>query len=93
MSLDNFVYKYNNPCPNHIKIDVDGNEYKVINGMKRVLNDSNLKTLAIEINTRTKRDADLLKVIKDCNFIKVDGYQNNKKYKQIGMINYFFKKI
>ena len=91
ISLDNFVYKYNNPCPNHIKIDVDGNEYKVINGMKRVLNDSNLKTLAIEINTRTKRDADLLKVIKDCNFIKVDGYQNTK-YEQIGIINYFFKK-
>jgi FkbM family methyltransferase len=92
ISLDNFVYKYNNPCPNHIKIDVDGNEYKVINGMKRVLNDSNLKTLAIEINTRTKRDADVLKVIKDCNFIKVDGYQNTK-YEQIGIINYFFKKL
>jgi FkbM family methyltransferase len=92
ISLDNFVYKYNNPCPNHIKIDVDGNEYKVINGMKRVLNDSNLKTLAIEINTRIKRDDDLLKVIKDCNFIKVDGYQN-KKNEQIGIINYFFKKF
>lgn len=91
MSLDNFVYKYNNPCPNHIKIDVDGNEYKVINGMKRVLNDSNLKTLAIEINTRTKRDADLLKIIKDYNFIKVTGYQN-KDYEQKGMVNYFFKR-
>ena len=89
ISLDSFIYQYNNPVPNHIKIDVDGNEYKIINGMKKVLNDENLITLAIEINIKAQKDIELLKVIEDCNFIKVDGYENPQSIRK-GIVNYFF---
>jgi FkbM family methyltransferase len=89
ISLDSFVYKYGQPCPNHLKIDVDGNEYKIINGMKRVLTDLNLKTIAIEVNTRIARDMNLIKIIESNDFIKSDEYKN-QVYEQNGIVNYFF---
>lgn len=50
VSMDDFVFKFGQPFPNHIKIDVDGNEPKIIAGMKRILADERLKTLAIEMD-------------------------------------------
>jgi FkbM family methyltransferase len=38
------------PFPNHIKIDVDGLEHRVIAGMAETLTDPRLKSLLIEIN-------------------------------------------
>ena len=38
------------PTPAHIKIDVDGLEHRVIDGMKEVLQNPGLKTVLIEIN-------------------------------------------
>ena len=89
ISLDSFVYKYNQPCPNHLKIDVDGNEHKIINGMTKVLTDKNLKTIAIEVNLRVQRDVGLLKIIENNNFIRVSSYEN-KEYKSNGIVNYFY---
>lgn len=37
ISIDEYVYKYNNPVPDFIKIDIEGGEVMVIPGMKRVL--------------------------------------------------------
>jgi len=89
ISLDSFVYKYNQPCPNHLKIDVDGNEHKIINGMTKVLTDKNLKTIAIEVNVRAQRDIELLKIIENNNFVRIDGYKN-EEYEANGMVNYFY---
>ena len=61
------------------KINLNEGLELTIEYFKRVLNDSNLKTLAIEINIRTKKDTELLKVIEGCNFIKVDGYKNKNE--------------
>jgi len=49
-SLDELVYKYNLPAPNHLKIDVDGIEEKILLGASRVLSSEHLKTLLVEIN-------------------------------------------
>lgn len=38
------------PFPNHIKIDVDGNEPDVIDGMKKTLYDGRLKTVLVELH-------------------------------------------
>lgn len=38
------------PFPDHIKIDVDGLEHRVVAGMEKVLRDPRLKTVLIEIN-------------------------------------------
>lgn len=36
--------------PNHIKIDIDGQEWKVVQGMTETLKNKNLKSVLIEIN-------------------------------------------
>lgn len=36
--------------PNHIKIDIDGQEWKVVQGMAEILKNKNLKSVLIEIN-------------------------------------------
>jgi len=91
MSLDDFVFVYGNKCPDHVKIDVDGNEHHVINGMNRIMQDGSLKTIAIEINTMLTESNHLIKIIEQKGYERVFGYRN-EAYEKIGVINYFFKK-
>jgi FkbM family methyltransferase len=39
------------PMPNHVKIDVDGLEHKVLAGCREVLTDRRVKSVLVEINT------------------------------------------
>jgi FkbM family methyltransferase len=50
-SIDNFIKQFNPPFPNHIKIDVDGIENKIINGAKNTLPDKRLKSLLVELDS------------------------------------------
>jgi FkbM family methyltransferase len=50
-SIDNFIKLYNPPFPNHIKIDVDGIENKIIQGAHETLVDNRLKSILIELNS------------------------------------------
>jgi len=50
-SLDFFIQKGNLPMPNHIKIDVDGNELLIIEGAKKTLDSPDLRTILIELFT------------------------------------------
>lgn len=50
-TLDQLVEDGVIPVPDHIKIDVDGIEHRVINGCRKVLADPRLKSVLIEINT------------------------------------------
>ncbi len=52
MQIDDFTERYDAPFPNHIKIDVDGNEPYVVQGMKKTLSGSRLKGVSIQLNTR-----------------------------------------
>jgi len=54
MTLDYFI-QVSNIIPNHIKIDVDGYELEVIQGMKKILNNNNLHSVLIEINSFNKK--------------------------------------
>jgi FkbM family methyltransferase len=49
-SIDDFVQQFNPPFPNHIKIDVDGNESKIIKGAKSTLSDTRVKSVLVELN-------------------------------------------
>ena len=49
-ALDELVAAHEMPVPNHIKIDVDGFEPKVIAGARATLRDPAVKTLLIETN-------------------------------------------
>lgn len=51
MTLDNFIDKFDPPFPNHIKIDVDGIESKIVKGAVKTLADPRLKSMSIELDT------------------------------------------
>lgn len=55
-AIDDFIAKYPVAFPNHIKIDVDGNEDRVIIGARETLKDRRLKSLQIEIRPDERRD-------------------------------------
>lgn len=46
--LDDFIEKFNLPLPNHIKIDVDGTEYNILQGASKVLCSPQLRTVLLE---------------------------------------------
>ena len=50
-SLDDATSIFGFESPQHIKIDVDGSEYKIIEGMKKTLKDKRLKSVLIEISS------------------------------------------
>jgi FkbM family methyltransferase len=49
-SIDNFLEQFNPPFPNHIKIDVDGIERKIIKGGSRTLSDQKVKSVLVELD-------------------------------------------
>ena len=49
-SLDTLIFKKEFIKPNHIKIDVDGNELNILKGAKKLLKKKYLKSILIEIN-------------------------------------------
>ena len=50
MPLDKLVADGSVPSPNHIKIDVDGFEHKVIEGMQKTLRNPGLKSVLFEVD-------------------------------------------
>jgi len=49
-TLNEFIDRPSVRFPNHLKIDVDGAEAEIIRGMSRLLSDSRLKTVMIEVD-------------------------------------------
>lgn len=49
-SLDQLVYEYDFPIPDHIKIDVDGLEGKILSGASRLLKEQKIRSVLIELN-------------------------------------------
>lgn len=62
-SLDSFLAQYPKYFPNHIKVDVDGIESKIIKGAERTLRDRRLKSLSIEINDDSAEDLETVQRI------------------------------
>jgi FkbM family methyltransferase len=52
--IDEFIERFNPPFPNHIKIDVDGIEDKIINGAQKTISDNRLSSLLLELDTDQK---------------------------------------
>lgn len=61
--LDDFIEQFGVPVPSHIKLDVDGNEDRIIRGGKRTFSNPAMKSLLIEIN---ENDHVLNELIESC---------------------------
>lgn len=55
-TIDCLVDNHSLEPPMHIKIDVDGNELLILNGMKNILTTAKPKSIQVEINQRYKSD-------------------------------------
>jgi FkbM family methyltransferase len=76
-SLDDLVKILQMPKPNHIKIDVDGIEDKIINGMRWVLALPTLKSVLIEINSGTR---EISKILEESGFTMKNLFNSNPSH-------------
>jgi FkbM family methyltransferase len=67
--LDDLVAQFRLHPPNHIKIDTDGAELKILRGADQTLTHPNLRTLFIEVNEMLPTCDEMLSYIKDKGFI------------------------
>lgn len=83
VSMDDLVFEFGFDFPTHIKIDVDGNETLILNGMKKVLMEKKLKTVLIEINDleESKRVIDIFGKY-DFYLSKIDIKTNNHIFRR-----------
>lgn len=92
LEMDQFLETFKPPFPNHVKIDVDGNEPQIIEGMKGILSDDRLKSIALELNTDRADHKALIDRIKGFGFEALDGDRYiNQAYKNLRPVfNHFF---
>jgi FkbM family methyltransferase len=62
-SLDEMVRSFGLASPTHIKIDVDGGESEIIEGMKQILQSSVIKSVMIEITEIHQDDAQVKEIL------------------------------
>lgn len=83
ITLDYFVAQFG-VVPNHIKIDVDGHELKVLKGGQATLLDLNLKSILIEMNEEGANFKEICSIILNSGFEIVEKshseMMNNDKY-------------
>ena len=86
-SLDIICEKLN-IIPKNIKIDVDGNELKVINGMSNILKNKNLKSICVELNPNFDEHSKVMKILS--NYFQ--DYKRYEWYDGQEVFNYIFKR-
>ena len=71
-SIDDFLEKFDVPFPNHLKMDIDGIQDRVIAGARRTLRDVRLKSAMLELQPMPKQTAFILKEMEDAGFELVE---------------------
>jgi FkbM family methyltransferase len=94
MSLDYFQAFFDAPFPNHIKIDVDGNEHIIVKGMEKILSDPRCKSIAIELDLslRTGIDVEICQNLEKLGFkcLTEDRFKKDDLFDKRDLMNYFF---
>lgn len=88
-TLDDIIEKYNLPIPEYLKIDVDGAELAVINGARRTIFNSTLKSIFIELEDNNSDTKIIISKLEKAGFssytkIQVQNYKN--------LYNYIFRR-
>ena len=82
-SLDDFVENLEVEFPNHIKIDTDGNEKRIITGAKRIIHDPKLKSISIELRGRDeKMREDVINLLQEAGLNLFDDSKGNYIFKR-----------
>ena len=88
LTLD-YLLEKTSIIPNYIKIDVDGNELRVIKGMERILREGSLKSICIELCPDFDEHLEAMEILKKT-FKKFNKHQ---WYDGQTVFNYIFYKI
>lgn len=67
--LDDFARQFRLPFPNHIKIDVDGNELQILKGAGDILRRPELRSILLEINEEREDAGDMVKLLEASGFV------------------------
>jgi FkbM family methyltransferase len=96
-TLDVLVEQGVLPAPQHIKIDVDGIEHRVVNGMTKTLRNPVVRSVLIEINTALESHRNIMDTMSGCGFdydaagaAESVGRQKGTKFEGVG--NYIFRR-
>lgn len=65
-SVDEFVSAFEPPFPTRVKIDVDGQEGKILVGAQKTLSDRRLKSLAVELDTGREDYEEIVRGLATC---------------------------
>ena len=68
LPLDVFIEVAGARVPNHIKIDVDGIERQIVNGMKKTLQRREIRSVLVEVNQDTTNGEELQRIFRDVGF-------------------------
>lgn len=71
-SLDFMIYQYGLPVPHYIKLDVDGNESLIIKGATKLLQDTKLKEIFIEIDNKINSNKEIHGILEKNGFFVKD---------------------
>lgn len=67
-SMDSLINEFRLTPPNHIKIDVDGNEIDILIGGEGVLKQKTLKSLLVEVEIPSERERQIALLLKENGF-------------------------
>ena len=93
-SLDHLVHKFNLPLPNHLKIDVDGLESKIISGAASILKEPTLRSVLIELNLKLEGDRNILDILNQAGFevVKKVAHESSQDDRFDQLFNFVFKR-
>ena len=94
MTLDQLVEEGTVPVPDHIKLDVDGFEYKVVNGMMNTIRNPTVKSVAIELNPALPEHQQVFKQMADLGFTyfenqRAESCLEEGPFKDIGNVIFY----
>jgi len=83
-SIDDLIYfSFDFPQPNHIKIDIDGQELSVIRGMIKTLQIQTLKSVLVEIDLMTGKSPDIMAAFLNNGFSTDNKFNKAKNHSRV----------
>jgi FkbM family methyltransferase len=67
--MDAFRSMFGLPCPEFLKIDVDGNEVEVLRGAAQTLSDTTLRSILVEVREESDMDSSIRELLAKYNFL------------------------
>lgn len=92
-ALDDFIDMFKPRFPNHLKIDVDGIELKIVQGAGKTLKDRRLKSILVEVDRNDKASsAALIKIFLDAgfSFVNEEGLSRSDGRRGFNVYNCIF---